>query len=133
MPVLANSRHELFAEGVASGKSATQAYIDAGFSPDTAEQGASRLLRNVKVASRIEELKARIAKRVEITQADIVSKLWSLAVKHETEPGAANASVARASYMDVAKLLGMVTDKATLSGPDGGPVETSVTVKFVDG
>lgn len=132
MPVLSNPRHELFAEGLVSGKSATQAYIDAGYSEKGAEVSASQLLRNPKVAARIDELKARIAKRVEITQADIVEKLLALASRHEGEPNAANASVARASYMDVAKLLGLVTDKTTLSGPDGGPVETAITVKFVD-
>lgn len=60
MPVLKNARHEKFAQNVAKGKSATEAYKLAGFNAraKSAEAAASRLLGNVKVHARVEELKA---------------------------------------------------------------------------
>ena len=51
MPVLNNARHELFAQAVAIGMSATAAYTKAGYTAtgNAAEAAASRLLRKVKV------------------------------------------------------------------------------------
>lgn len=112
MPVLANSKHELFAEGVASGKSQTQAYIDAGYSAKGADVNAVRLIGKDRVAARIQELKERVAKRVEITQADIIQSLLRIAGKGEGLGEASGLSVARASYMDAAKLAGLVVDKS---------------------
>jgi phage terminase small subunit len=63
MPVLKNPRHELFAQYIALGKNATEAYATAGFSPGKdgnrsrgAAQSASRLLRGAAVRVRIDEL-----------------------------------------------------------------------------
>src|SRR4051794_1954111 len=64
MPLLKNARHELFALGVAGGLSATQAYIKAGYTKAGADRSAARLLRNVGVRARVEELKASISERV---------------------------------------------------------------------
>lgn len=52
MPVLSNSRHELFAQGLAIGKSAKQAYIDAGYKPKGARQNASRLLKGYPITKK---------------------------------------------------------------------------------
>ena len=60
MPALKNSRHERFAELCAEGMSGAQAYRTAVSSRCTAEsamQAASRLLANVNVRSRVEELR----------------------------------------------------------------------------
>src|SRR5256885_4036900 len=57
MPLLDNPRHELFAQNIVTGKSATKAYISAGYSPNDAEVGASVLLTNPKVAARVAELR----------------------------------------------------------------------------
>ena len=51
---LDNARHERFAQGVASGKSATGAYEEAGYEPDSGH--ASRLAGNGSVSDRIQEL-----------------------------------------------------------------------------
>ena len=64
MPLLTNSKHEQFAQLVAKGASATKAYVSAGYSKAGADASASRLLRNARVCSRIEELKAAICERV---------------------------------------------------------------------
>lgn len=56
MPMLKNARHEEFCQCLARRMSATQAYISAGYSENGAAQGAERLLRNVEVRKRANEL-----------------------------------------------------------------------------
>jgi phage terminase small subunit len=67
IPVLNNIRHERFAQELARGKTARQAYVDAGYK-DTraAESSASDLLRNPKVIARITEIQERAAKCAEV-------------------------------------------------------------------
>lgn len=52
-----NPRHEQFAQGIASGLSAVQAYQQAGFSGRSAEANAYRLMENDGVRARIAELR----------------------------------------------------------------------------
>lgn len=56
--MLTNHRHELFAQGIAKGLPASQAYIQAGYKArgNAAESSASKLLRNPKVSQRIAEI-----------------------------------------------------------------------------
>jgi Terminase small subunit len=61
MPVLEKAKYEQFAQNVAKGVSATQAYISAGYSPAGAAASATRLLKNAKVCSRIRELQETLA------------------------------------------------------------------------
>lgn len=124
MPVLANSRHELFANGVAEGKTQTQAYIDAGYSDKGAEVSASKLLRNPKVEQRLHEIKSEAAKGTVLTIERLTSDLLRIAEKGEKLAEAPGLSVARAAIMDAAKLNGLVVDKAEHSGPNGGPIKT---------
>lgn len=58
MPVLDNAKHERFAQEIASGKTATDAYVCAGYSGAGASVSASRLLKNAAVANRVAELLA---------------------------------------------------------------------------
>ena len=51
---------------IANGFNATQAAISAGYSEDTARSEGSRLLTNVDVVARIDELKAPIAKKTKM-------------------------------------------------------------------
>ena len=62
VPVLANARHEKFAQGLAKGMSATEAYRKAGYKPS--DQHASRLARNGKVRARVAELQGSTAKEI---------------------------------------------------------------------
>lgn len=64
MPVLSNQKHEKFASGVASGLSASESYVKAGYSKGGAEASASRLLRNAKVRARVAELSAKVTEQV---------------------------------------------------------------------
>ncbi|MBW3099243.1 hypothetical protein [Pseudohoeflea coraliihabitans] len=61
MPTLSNQRHEAFAQALAKGKSATDAYKMAGYKPDYG--AASRLSGNVKVKARVAELISAAAKK----------------------------------------------------------------------
>lgn len=70
MAGLKNNKHEKFAQLVAQGMSQGVAYQQAGFScknSDVASAAATRLLKDVKVATRIDELKAEAAKNAEVT------------------------------------------------------------------
>jgi hypothetical protein len=66
MAILANQRHELFCQGIAAGKSAAQSYIDAGYSRNGATVSASRLLAKANVRARVDELKLKVSKAIEI-------------------------------------------------------------------
>src|SRR5262245_54104384 len=54
MPALTNPKHELFAQGLASGLSASAAYEAAGYTPN--DGNAIRLKGNERVRRRVEEL-----------------------------------------------------------------------------
>lgn len=63
-----NSRQEMFAQLVASGKSASAAYREVyGASPESAEANAYRLMENDGVLERIRELQGATAKEVVLT------------------------------------------------------------------
>ena len=62
MPILKNSRRERFAQALASGKTATQAYAEAGYAKD--RRNASRLTTNDHIRARVAELLSNAADRV---------------------------------------------------------------------
>lgn len=63
--MLSNPRRELFARLIAYGKSATQAYIDAGFSEKGAAQSACRLRDDPEVTKRIREIQSEVGAKLE--------------------------------------------------------------------
>jgi phage terminase small subunit len=112
VPALANTRHERFAQELAKGKTATEAYVEAGYKPN--DGNAATLKGNQRVAERVAELMERAAFRCEVTVAAITQKLLAIAEKAETSKDAPLLSVARASYMDAAKLNGLIVDKVNM-------------------
>jgi hypothetical protein len=110
MPVLDNARHERFAQALAKGMSATDAYTKAGYSGD--RTAASRLSTNVNVQARLLELKTKSAEKTVLTVASITDRLLKIADKGEASDEASMLTVARASLMDAAKLNGLVIDKS---------------------
>jgi phage terminase small subunit len=72
---LKNTRHEAFAQLVAIGSTATAAYIEAGFSTNSAGQGGERLTRNPAVAARIEELRADTERLMTMKRMDYLMEL----------------------------------------------------------
>lgn len=85
MPALENPRYERFAQLIARGaKNQGKAYVEAGFraslSPDKrgippAAKAASRLLNNVEIKSRIQELQAAVQKQLHFDQIDVLREL----------------------------------------------------------
>ena len=57
MPALSNARHELFAQVLAAGCSATEAYVKAGYRLNKGNAG--RLKADEHIRKRVEELQAR--------------------------------------------------------------------------
>ena len=102
--VLDNTKHERFAQSVATGISATEAYSSVGYSEAGAAASASRLLNNANVSARVEELKTSIAEgvvaveirkrssRVEVLQ-DNLNRMCGLiearALEYSDDPGGA--------------------------------------------
>lgn len=78
MPALENARHEAFARAIVEGKAAGAAYVSAGYSKNGADQSASALLRNPKVAARIAELKAEAAKGAVATAQQVLEELTKI-------------------------------------------------------
>ena len=109
MPVLSNARHERFAQELATGKSASEAYGLAGFKPDRG--AACRLSAKVNIRSRISELQGKAAERALITVESLTDDLARIAKKAEELDGAPGLAVARAAKMDIAKLNGLIIEK----------------------
>jgi phage terminase small subunit len=59
MGILTNPRHELFAQELAKGKSATEAHTLAGYKP--CRQNAARLTTNDDIRARLAEIQAAVA------------------------------------------------------------------------
>jgi 23S rRNA G2069 N7-methylase RlmK/C1962 C5-methylase RlmI len=87
-----------------------EAYQEAGYKPDRG--AASRLSANVNVQGRVAEILERAATRAEVTVADLTDRLMVVAKKAEDLGEASGLSVARAAFMDVAKLNGLVIDRS---------------------
>ena len=77
---LKNARHEKFAQLIAFGKTATQAYKQAGYlaKGHGAETAASRLLRNVEVLSRIDVLRRKTEAKLELSREKLAKHLWKV-------------------------------------------------------
>jgi len=106
-----------------------QSYDCSNYTEKSINESASRLLKNVKVLSRLSELKATAAKRHNITVDDIIDQLLENR-KYALEAETAQSSAATAASMGIAKVLGLVTDKQQLSGDQNNPVR--VNIKFDD-
>ena len=79
MPALGNARHERFAQELAKGKSASEAYVLAGY--EESRSAASRLSANVNVQARVDELKERAAANVSLTREWVLEQLVDNASK----------------------------------------------------
>jgi hypothetical protein len=103
MPVLKNSKHEIFCRAIAAGKDAQEAYVQAGYKPN---QGNSSTLRT-KLEHRINEIKSAATKRCEVTVVSLLARLddaCSLAMEEKQASSAVQALMAQA------KLAGLITD-----------------------
>ena len=107
MPVLANQRHEKFAQLLAEGKSASEAYVSAGYRAN--RHNAARLKSFESVRLRLLEIQTAGANRAEITLAGVLSEL-DQAIEIAKAKGQPNALVNAAQLR--AKLGGLLVEKA---------------------
>lgn len=70
MPALGNPKHERFAQELAKGKTATEAYVLAGYKPN--DGNAATLKGNQRISGRVAEIIDRASVRVEITLARLM-------------------------------------------------------------
>ena len=77
MPVLANSRHERFAQAIAIGKPRIEAHAEAGFKPD--DGNASKLAARPEVQARIQEITGKAAENAGLKAEQVIGELQKLA------------------------------------------------------
>jgi phage terminase small subunit len=87
---------------------ATRAAIKAGYSPATAEQAGSRLLKNVRIRAAIEAAQAKLVERTEITKEWVVRE----AVETYRQARQLNQIAAARATLDLlARLHGHIVEK----------------------
>jgi phage terminase small subunit len=118
---------KIFVDEYVKDRNGKRAAIASGYSEKTAEQQASRLLRNVKVKAAIDLILLNAQKRAETTLDDILNELdenRKAALTAET----VQSSAATAATMAKAKLLGFVVEKQSVKHE--GLIEVDIAPKL---
>lgn len=119
MPVLKNARHEKFAQALAKGKTADEAYVEAGYAFNRGN--ATRLKLNESIRKRTEEIRGRISEKAEWSAAD---RMISLKNIHDASL-ADDRRTAISAIAEANKMQGSYApSKHQHSGPGGGPIQT---------
>ena len=113
MAPLRNVRHEKFCQALLEGKSATAAYAEAGYVRD--DGNANRLRSSPKVAARLAELQAEVAKETKVTVKSICRELDEANAVAKAK-GQAAAMVSASALR--AKLAGLMVERVEV-GPAG--------------
>lgn len=126
-------KREKFAQAVASGKNQSEAYrlaFDAThMKPSTVNVKASELMANGTVRGRVEELRAPIAEKAQITLESHLRDLLALrnlAAKEKQLAAAISAEIARGKHAGV-----VADDRTRIMGPDGGPLQSITRIELV--
>jgi phage terminase small subunit len=77
MGPLPNQRHERFAQALAQGKTATEAYVLAGYKAN--DGNASRMKGNERISARVQKIVGRAAERAEVSVERILRELAAIA------------------------------------------------------
>jgi phage terminase small subunit len=116
------TKQRLFVEAYLAKPNATEAARRAGYSEKTAYSQGQRLLKNVEIQKMVE---GRI-EEAGMTADEILNELAEIASGDYT--------LYRGDKVKSLELLGkyrkLFTDKVETTGKDGGPIETSNTVKI---
>lgn len=122
MPTLKNARHEKFAQALFKGKSAEDAYVEAGFKPDRGN--ASRLQRNDSIRQRIDEL---LEWEQAVERKATEKAVEKLAITKER----VLAELAKIGFSDIRRVVkwqsGLVTEEDNTEGGDVAVIKTVVT------
>lgn len=111
MPVLKNARHETFAQGLAKGLTADEAYQKAGFKPNRGN--AATLKANQSILDRVTELQSKAVKKAEITVDSLAQELEEARAIALAEK---QSSAAVSATMGKAKLFGLGVEHRRMSG-----------------
>jgi hypothetical protein len=111
MGILTNPRHELFAQELAKGKSATEAYT-LGYKP--CRQNAARLMTNDNIRARLDELQGAVARSTKVTVESICRELDEANAVAKAK-GQAAAMVSAATLR--AKLSGLMFERVEVGNP----------------
>jgi len=117
---------------------ATQAAIRAGYSIRTAEQLGFQLLQKTSVKEQIQAAMdkrsavvgltaADVLRDIDLVKADAMRKTYD---KEGNEVMANHAAALKALELQ-GKHLKMFTDKVEQSGPNGGPIDSKLTIEYV--
>src|SRR5262249_36879372 len=116
MPVLRNPRWEVYAQELAKGKPAREAYVLAGYKKN--DGNASRLKSNEKLTARVNELvertAANAAARAEVTVVSLLNELEE-ARKQAVEINQPSAAVS--AIVAKAKVAGLIVDRKEVGKP----------------
>ena len=118
MPILANPKHEAFAQGLARGSSAAAAYVEAGYKAN--RHNAAALAREKHIRTRVNELHeeqlaihqqatAEAAANAKVTLESLIAEAEAARAKAMSEKGGAAAAVSALTAK--AKLAGMWREK----------------------
>jgi phage terminase small subunit len=107
MAPLRNTKHERFAQGLAEGKSADEAYEAAGYKRNRSH--ASRLVANGNIKGRVAELKGAAAAETEITIRSLIEEAADIQ-KRATQAGQHSAAIA--ALIAKAKLAGRWVERS---------------------
>ena len=119
MPVLSNARRELFAQEIAKGRTITEAYVVAGYKDN--DGNAAKMANHPEIIDRVKEITGNAAIRAEVSISRFTQDLVRLAGKAEKmaddQDVPTGIGIARACFMDAAKLNGLVIDRKELGAP----------------
>ncbi len=119
MPILKNAKHEAFAQGLAKGQTADEAYQNAGFKPNRGN--ATRLKANESIQRRVEDINSRVAEKAEWTAADRLLALKSIFdASAKDDRRTAISAIAEANKMQGS----YAPTKNEHTGKGGGPIQT---------
>lgn len=133
MPVLSNAKHELFAQGLAEGKTADEAYIAAGYTENRGN--ASRLKANENIMKRVDEILGASAERVEITKARVLEELGKIGFSDIRKVFTETGSLRRIEDLDddaAACLSAVEVVTRKVPGGDSDEVEHVAKIKLWD-
>jgi phage terminase small subunit len=106
MPILTNPKHELFAQELAKGRTATAAYEAAGYKSD--RKNAARLTTNDHVRRRVADIQQRGAVRAEISLASLTEMLLA---DRELARESKQIAAAVSAVEKIGKLHGLFVDR----------------------
>lgn len=130
-----NERQSLFCEHyLANGLNATQAALDAGYSPKTAGSISSRMLQDSKIRAYLDSQRAKVSRKLEITHEKITEKLAEIAFSGmgQVVYQDPNGELKLQEDADLNMLDNISSSHSSSNGPTGNSESRSFSIKRSD-